>query len=102
MNTNSTNNINTARREANSYAKALEILKEGYSFTRENEDSIAVCKPGRLAASYWIVDGECDCPDFMKHGNFCKHTLANGILEEEAASMEAQCAEYDLRVAMEF
>ena len=95
-------NINEARRLANSYAKAEEIIKEGYQFTFENSGSIAVCKPGRLAASYWIVDGECDCPDFLNRGTFCKHTLANRILREEEESLEAQCAEYDLRQLMEW
>jgi hypothetical protein len=99
------NNINTARREANSYAKALEILKAGYTFTKDAEtEVIAVCKPGRLAASYWLnmMEPGCDCPDYMKRGNFCKHTMAWGILQEEEASMEAQCAEYDLRAANEW
>ena len=83
---------------ANSYAKAIEIIKEGYTFSKDAETGvIAVCKPGRLAASYWInvLEEGCDCPDYMKHGKYCKHTLANGILEEEEASMEAQCELYD-------
>ncbi len=94
-------NINTAIAQANRFSRAIQIIKDGYCFTVENSGSIAVCKPGRLAASYWITDGECDCPDRMK-GNVCKHELAWEILEDERANMEAQCAEYDRRAAMEF
>ena len=94
-------NINTARREANSYAKAEEIIKEGYSFTDELGDGtlIAVVKPGRLAASYWITDGECDCPDFMQRGTFCKHTMAHSIKQDEEKMMEALCAEWEAEQA---
>jgi SWIM zinc finger len=105
MTINPANNINEARRMANSYAKAQQIIKEGYTFHKDaDSDVIAVCKPGRLAASYWInmLEPGCDCPDYRKHGKYCKHTLANGILEDDAANMEAQCAEYDLRAANEW
>lgn len=99
------NNINSARRAANCYAKAEQIIKEGYRFEKDaDSEVIAVIKPGKLAASYWInlLSEGCDCPDFMKHGNFCKHTMANDLLEDEMAGLEAQCAEYDARVAMEW
>lgn len=84
-------NINEARRAANSNTKAIEIIKEGYTFTDELGDGtlIAVTKPGRLAASYWITDGECDCPDFMKRGSYCKHILAYDIKQDEEEMMEA-------------
>ena len=99
MNINTANNINTARRQANSYAKAQEIIKEGYCFHKDaDSDVIAVIKPGTTAAAYWInmIEPGCDCPDYMKHpGTFCKHTMAWDILQEEAAMWEAQCAEYD-------
>ena len=97
MNT-TTNNINTARREANCYTKALQIIKEGYTFTKDaDSEVIAVCKPGQLAASYWInmISEGCDCPDFQKHGTFCKHTMANDLIEDEAKMWESICAEYD-------
>ena len=92
-----------ARRMANSFAKAQAILEEGYRFTQEN-GMVAVVKPGELHAAYWIgehADGTsgCDCPDFVKHGKFCKHTLAVGILAEQEAQEEAMwnaiCAQYE-------
>jgi SWIM zinc finger len=98
MTTNTANNINTARRLANSAAKAEQILKEGYRFEKDaDSEVIAVIKPGRLAASYWLnmLSEGCDCPDYLKNGSFCKHTIANGILEDEEASLQFQCELYD-------
>ena len=53
------------------------------------------CKPGRLAADYFIntVTGECDCPDFAKHGDFCKHTIAAELVDEDA-HYDAMAAQY--------
>ena len=95
-------NINQAINQANRLQRALTILKEGYKLTDELGDGslIAVCKPGRLAASYWITDGECDCPDRAK-GNICKHELAWDVLKAEEEMMEALCKEWEARQLIE-
>ena len=97
------NNINTAIAEALRMERALTILKEGYSFTDELGDGtlIAVCKPGKLAAAYWIMFGKCDCPDFMKTGRDCKHMIASEIKQDEEAMMEALCKEWEARQLQE-
>ena len=105
MNTNTaTININDAIAQANRNTRALQILKEGYKFTKEASGSIAVCKPGELHASYFIgehVDGTtgCDCPDKAKTGKPCKHEIAWNILQDEEADearmWEAQCAKWE-------
>lgn len=111
-------NANEARRLANSYEKALTMAAEGYTFEKMESGSIAICKPGRLAASYWIgehLDGTngCDCPDFTKNGSFCKHTIfvliewekeAQEALHkaEEEEMFEEQCREYDTRAKYEW
>ena len=102
MNANTPRNAQQAIAQANRFDRARQIIKEGYTFTDMGDGGIAVCKPGKLAASYWI-DGPfckgCDCPDATKNGNRCKHMLAwESINAEEAAELEgleAQCAEYD-------
>ena len=96
-------NINTAIAEALCMERALNILKEGYSFTDELGDGtlIAVCKPGKLAADYWIMFGKCDCPDFMKTGRDCKHMIANEIKKADEEMMEALCAEWEARQLIE-
>src|SRR5579859_6125884 len=91
-------NINDARRLILREERARLILKEGYTFWPDAElDTVAVCKPGRLAADYWIDGGKCDCPDFEAHGDFCKHVLAYDMVMEEAA----QVAEMDRRAEEE-
>ena len=48
-------------------------------------DRVAVCKPGFLHAEYWITNCGlfCDCPAFEKHKDFCKHTIAWGIVKRD-------------------
>lgn len=100
-NTNNTNrfNINDAIAQANRRERALNILEEGYTFTQEN-DMVAVCKPGELHASYWIgehVDSStgCDCPDRVKTGKPCKHEIANDILQADEAHFEAMAQKWE-------
>lgn len=87
-------NIETAMRHARRLESAKEILNEGYTFPVDVElENIYVCKPGRLAASYIIHRGQCDCPDFIKHGDLCKHTLAAKILADEDVEADRRAAE---------
>lgn len=82
--------------EANEQAKRLDrakaLLAEGYTFYRDaDSEVIAVCKPGRLAASYFInmLTPGCDCPDFLKTEQACKHMYAYEILQNEEAAAVA-------------
>jgi hypothetical protein len=67
---------------------------------------VAVCKPGSLAAAYWLnmLSEGCDCPDSLK-GNYCKHEMCWDAIQAEAkdvaAMLEAQCAEYEWRAENE-
>jgi hypothetical protein len=99
--TTSPKNAQEALQQANRLQRARAILAEGYTFHKDKDsEAVAVCKPGRLAASYWInlLSEGCDCPDSMK-GNDCKHLLAWKLLETEkaddAANMEAQCKQWE-------
>ena len=97
-------NINTAIAEANRLNRAFEIIKAGYTFTKDaDSDVVAVCKPGDLHASYWInmLSPGCDCPDHMRTGRPCKHMMALEIKKEEEAMMEALCAEWEARQLQE-
>ena len=97
-------NAQEAARLTRSYAKALECIAAGYTFSRDEEIGMtAVCKPGELHASYWICDrpelvaphGGCSCPDYDKHpGTFCKHILAY----QELQNQEAEAEEYFARM----
>lgn len=93
---NNPTNINEAVALAVRFERAKAILAEGYTFSQDKETgAVAACKPGSLAASYWInglVDG-CDCPDATQRGKgVCKHSLAWELLQEEMM-WEAQCEE---------
>ena len=69
-----------ALRQATIFARAEQILADGYSFWPDPDptmDMVAVCKPGYLHADYWITDGG----DFAKHRDFCKHTMAWDIMQ---------------------
>jgi len=99
-------NATDALRLAMTAERAAKLLSEGYTFSYEGCDAVAVCKPGRLAASYIINihTGECDCPDFQnpQHKDFCKHTLCWAEIESERQMWEAICAEEEARAAREF
>lgn len=77
-----------ALRQATVFARAEQIISDGYSFwpyTDTTIDMVAVCKPGFLHADYWITDGGkvCDCPDFEKHKDVCKHVAAWAIVKRD-------------------
>ena len=99
--TNEPRNAQQALQQARLHERAQAILAAGYQFIEDKDtDVVAVVKPGRLAASYWInlLSEGCDCPDAMK-GNYCKHRAAWKLLQEQAAddaaNMEAQCAAWE-------
>src|SRR5438105_2764972 len=92
-------NAQAAWQLARCWQRALDILKAGYSFWPDEElESVAVCKPGRLYAHYLITRGVCDCPDYGRNGDYCKHTLAY----EEHQRNQALCEEYDGDTGEEF
>ena len=87
-------NATEALRVARAESKAKSIITEGYTFeAQEGTSLIAVCKPGKLAAAYWIETANdgfwqgCSCPSFQKSGaGYCKHTLALKRIQEEEAN----------------
>ena len=88
--------VQTALRLALRFERAKLILAEGYTFSVDEEmQTVYICKPGRLFAHYIIYQGQCDCPDFTTHRDFCKHTLAYALRQEE----DAQCEAYERMIA---
>lgn len=68
--------------------RARQIIAEGYSFFADADpdmDLVAVCKPGSLAAAYWITQRGtvCDCKDFEGNRKHCKHIFAWQIVQAE-------------------
>jgi len=86
-----------ALRLARAESKAKAIITEGYTFeAQEGTSLIAVCKPGKLAAAYWIETASdgfwqgCNCPASVANGGtFCKHLLAYDRLQAEEANQLA-------------
>ncbi len=104
-------NLTAIRRLANSWTKAQSLLKEGYQFIECTlPDSpvklVAVRKPtdAQDAPSYWIhenfsapeIKNGCSCPDFAKHNDYCKHTLAWEEIQKETAAIAQFEAAYKL------
>ena len=94
-------NISNARRQANCFTKAQTMFAEGYTFNVLANKMYRIFKPGVShdePASY-VVDmlmKSCTCPDFCKHGDYCKHTMFIEMeLENDAANMEAQCKQWE-------
>lgn len=88
-------------RYARSSEAARAILAAGYMFELDVElEIIFVYKPQAgnriVSADYMIDEDGCSCPDFLKRGSYCKHTLAAYL--QQAAEI-AQCAEYETRIA---
>jgi hypothetical protein len=71
-------------------SRAQEIIAAGYTFWPDADAGTAVCKPGELAATYWITEEGCTCPAYAKE-SICKHSIAADKLAEEAA-LEAEYA----------
>ena len=95
-------NATQALRLIRTTERANNLISEGYTFFEDKEaDYVAVCKPGREAASYFMStengDFKCECPDFVKNGDYCKHTICWGSMQDEAEMWEAICAEVDAR-----
>lgn len=93
-----------AFRLSRSFERAQTMQNEGYTFWQDREiEVVHVCKPGDLHASYTIgeqlpgmLDG-CSCPDYQRHGGYCKHTLCWDMVKEEEMMWQALCAEEDFR-----
>ena len=98
-----------ALRMAKCWEKAMHLIEEGYRFINLLKDVpvpghtlVAVYKTQEeTTPTYWITAGfsnmqeGCSCPDFVKHGKYCKHTLC----WEDMESMEAAIAEYEKQQA---
>lgn len=94
-------------REARTWEKALAIIPElkkaGEYYTYSQAPGVyGIYKRSYSTAadtSYLInLNGEkatCTCPDFEKHKDYCKHTMALEAVLEEEAREEAQVAEYE-------
>jgi hypothetical protein len=96
--TNEPKNANDASRFFRTATYAAKIVAEGlYQFEQDAETkTVYVMKPGRLAASYTITEEDgCDCPNFLEHGGYCKHTLAWAEIKENAKMWEAICSEVE-------
>lgn len=81
-------NAMEALRQATVFARAEQIISDGYSFWPDEDttlDMVAVCKPGFLHADYWITENGtvCDCPDFEKRKDVCKHLAAWDIVQRK-------------------
>ena len=83
--------------------RAETLVADGYTFDEIGAEMVAVTKPGKLAASYFINlhTAECDCPDFTGNGSFCKHLIAYAAIQEEARMWEAICKEAEFRASEE-
>src|SRR5437016_5948692 len=87
--------------EALRYARTAEyastLIEQGYEFELVG-DCVLINKPGDLHFTYQIDRcGKCDCPDFVKHGNYCKHTLCYQEILENEEMWNAICAEEEAR-----
>lgn len=103
--------INTARRQANSFTKALQMAKDGYRIQQYAKTPVyAIFKPQNTAKTNGYADYNvnltpdkvaCTCTDFEKHGEFCKHTLFAQMeqkrqrTEEEDAHYEAMAQQWE-------
>lgn len=99
-----------ALRYARTADRAAALLTEGYEFLLLDEiHVVSVVRPEGGQYYLDLISEECDCPDFQKHGDYCKHLLcwqtidaANEIGREELLCAEAEdryysdCDPYDL------
>ncbi len=80
--------INEADRQIRTVEYARQIIAEGYSFWPDEDpemDMVAISKPGTLCATYLLMENgtACDCLDFQKHQDYCKHIIAYSIVQAE-------------------
>jgi hypothetical protein len=88
-----------ALRLANTEAKAQAILNSReYSLRQEHHFATTGLTTYRVDSpnATYLVDHRpngkhsCTCPDFKKHGDFCKHTMAVSLEEERVGEMIAR------------
>ena len=93
-----------AARYCRTVDRAKGLLKEGYIFAPMDGDPtsfFAHTPTGNVYTVFTHIDfptyrPKCSCPDFEKHGDFCKHLLcAAEILNDDAAKWDAICADHD-------
>lgn len=99
-------NINAARRQAASFAKAKAMTAAGYELLTIGgyKDLFVVKSPEGNEYAVDLEFRKCDCPDFGKHGGTCKHLIWAGMKldeAEDAAMWTSICAEHDKRMEEE-
>ena len=97
-------NAKEANRQATCQLRAMEILPElrkGSMYVAHMGGAPGVYdvqKRGYDQPDTWYTDNllttTCDCPDFVKHGDLCKHTLAVELYDAELAA-EEQCRQFE-------
>ena len=95
-------NTETLSRLAKRWEGAKEITRAGYWFiAREECGTVDVCKPVGgwaytiITEDFFAVGTGCNCLDFQKHGDFCKHTLAYQGRDEILTEFEAEACQMD-------
>jgi hypothetical protein len=92
-------NAAEALRLAKCWEKAQAMSRQGYRFAERPSAPgfYSIIKPGEDVMAY-IVHPEtstCTCPDWEKHGDYCKHVL---FVREELADAQ-RVLEYEQRMA---
>lgn len=98
-----------ARRQANSFTKALSMRKDGYRAQQYGKTPVyAIFKPENTAKTNGYADYDvnltpgkiaCNCTDFEKHGKFCKHTLFAEMEQKRQREEAAEDAHFEAMAA---
>ena len=95
-------NTSIAVRLAKRWESAKQITRDGYYFdVKADMDIVLVCKPvggwAYTIGDFCNPNAGCNCPDFKRHGDFCKHTLAYQGRQKLLTEIEAEECEMDVQ-----
>src|SRR5579871_4620794 len=97
--------LEQTRRQANCYYRALAMEEQGYTVDVVTElqsgECYLVTNPEGTTYTVDPLTGKCNCPDFVKHQDFCKHMLFVNQWEEKQTILrdEATAAYYEELIA---
>lgn len=82
-------NTETILRSAKRYESAQALLSNPeYRFVRGFSNYHVLVNEERKY-KVDMLTSQCTCPDYQRHGDFCKHSMAVGLLQEQEAQLKA-------------
>lgn len=89
--------IGQARRQIAVWEKAVKLFQQGYTAYETAQKGVwGVYSPEGKAYTVNLNEQTCDCPDFVKREDYCKHVVGLHYQLDKEAEEDALCAQAEV------